>query len=314
MLLKQITEVCDLLDTPDISGDKVKKFLKNKGLKDSEIEVVKIEGKKGCTDLIKIKIGGTNGKSKSLKSPTLGIIGRVGGLGARPEKIGLVSDADGAIIAISCAYKIVEMRERKDFLLGDIIISTHICPNAPTIQHELVKFMDSPVDIHVLLKHEVDAEMDAILSNDTTRGNRIINHRGFSISPTVKDGYILRVSEDLLDIMQNVTGKPPVVLPITMQDITPYGNNIYHLNSIMQPSTVTSAPVVGVAITSELPIAGCSTGVTQIIDIEMAARFNIEVAKAFGKGNCKFYNEKEFEEILKRYGPSMLSHKYFRMK
>lgn len=302
MLLKQVIEICDLLDDSEISGDKVKKFLENKGLKDSEIEVVKIEGNKGHTDFIKIKIEGTNGKLKGLKSQTLGIIGRVGGIGARPEKIGLVSDADGAIIAISCAYKILEMRERKDFLLGDIIISTHICPNAPTKQHESLMFMDSPVDIQIITQYEVDAEMDAILSNDTTRGNRIINQTGFAISPTVKDGYILRVSENLLDIMQNVTGKPPVVLPITMQDITPYGNNIYHLNSIMQPSTVTSAPVVGVAITSELPISGCSTGVTQVADIEMAARFNIEVAKAFGKGDCKFYNEKEFEEIIKRYG------------
>ena len=28
---------------------------------------------------------------------------------------------------------------------------------------------------------EVDGDMDAILSVDTTKGNRIINHRGFAI-------------------------------------------------------------------------------------------------------------------------------------
>lgn len=98
-------------------------------------------------------------------------------------------------------------------------------------------------------RYEVDPSMDAILSVDTTKGNRIINIRGFAITPTVKEGWILRVSEDLLDIMQYVTGRMPAVVPITMQDITPYGNGIYHLNSIMQPATTTNAPVVGVAIT-----------------------------------------------------------------
>ena len=58
-------------------------------------------------------------------------------------------------------------------------------------------------------KQEVDERMDAVLSVDTTKGNRIINVRGFAISPTVKQGYILRVSEDLLGIMQIVTGRLP---------------------------------------------------------------------------------------------------------
>ena len=47
----------------------------------------------------------------------------------------------------------------------------------------------------------MSGELDAILSIDTTKGNRIINKRGFAISNTVKAGYILRVSEDLLSVM-----------------------------------------------------------------------------------------------------------------
>ena len=81
--------------------------------------------------------------------------------------------------------------------------------------------MDSPVDMATMNKYEVDPAMDAILSVDTTKGNRIINHRGFAISPTVKEGYILRVSEDLLDVMSITTGRLPVVFAITTQDITP---------------------------------------------------------------------------------------------
>jgi len=78
--------------------------------------------------------------------------------------------------------------------------------------------MRNPVDMPTLNREEVRREMTAILSIDSTRGNRVINHRGFAISPTVKAGWILRVSEDLLDIQQIVTGRPPVVFPLSMKD------------------------------------------------------------------------------------------------
>jgi len=145
--------------------------------------------------------------------------------------------------------------------------------------------------------------MEAILAVDTTRGNRVINHRGFAISPTVKAGWILRVSEDLLDLQQIVTGRTPVVFPLSMQDITPYGNGLYHLNSILQPSTATAAPVVGVALTAEVAVPGSATGASHPGDIEQAVRFAIEVAKAFGRGRCRFFDADEWERIQARYGP-----------
>ena len=162
--------------------------------------------------------------------------------------------------------------------------------------------MDSPVDIATMNRYEVHPDMDAVLSVDTTRGNWVLNQRGFAITPTVKEGYILKVNQALLDIMAVVTGKPPVVLPITMQDITPYGNDIHHLNSIMQPATATNSPVVGVAITAAWAVPGCATGASQITDIEMAVRFCIEVAKAFGRGKCAFYDAAEFERLVSLYG------------
>ncbi|RLF87177.1 DUF1177 domain-containing protein, partial [Thermococci archaeon] len=115
-------------------------------------------------------------------------------------------------------------------------------------------------------------------------------------------GWILRVSDDLLDIMQYVTGRMPAVVPITMQDITPYGNGVYHINSILQPATATDAPVVGVAITAEVPVPGCATGASHVVDIEQAARFCIEVAKGFGRGKVKFYDEEEFKRLVELYG------------
>lgn len=235
-------------------------------------------------------------------APTLGILGRLGGLGARPERIGMVSDGDGALIALAVAAKLVDMQNKGDVLEGDIVVKTHICPDAPTQPHDPVPFMDSPVEMSDVNEAEVDGELDAILSIDTTKGNRVINTRGFAISPTVKEGYILRVSEDLLEVMQITTGQLPVVFPLTTQDITPYGNDLHHLNSILQPATATDAPVVGVAMTTETATPGCATGASHFADMECAARFALEVAKVYGTGQCKFYDEKEFEMLQNKYG------------
>jgi hypothetical protein len=300
-MLKQVVEAYELLDSANVNGNKVAEVLEERGLENIEVKTVK--GKKSSTDFVKILVPGKNGKSSGRDAPTLGIIGRLGGIGARPKAIGLVSDADGAITAIAIALKLADMKRSGDSLDGDVILTTHICPNAPTREHKPVPFMGSPVDMSTMNKHEVDERMDAILSIDTTKGNRIINIKGFAITPTVKEGWILRVSEDLLTLMEVVSGRLPVVVPITTQDITPYGNEIYHLNSIVQPNVATKVPVVGVALTSELPIPGCASGASHVVDIEQAARFCVEVAKGFGKEKIKFYDEEEFKRLVKLYGP-----------
>ena len=299
-MLKQVIEVMELLDSALVTGDSVRAFLHGRGLKD--IEVKTIPGEKGSTDFVKIKVQGTYGKSKGGSAKTLGVIGRLGGIGARPEQIGLVSDADGAIVALSLALKLADMRANGDELDGDVVISTHICPDAPVKPHKPVPFMGSPVDIATMNREEVDPEMDAILSVDTTKGNRVANWRGFAITPTVKEGWILKVSDTLLDIMGWTTGEVPKVCPITTQDITPYGNELYHINSIRQPGTPTDKPVGGVAITSQIPVPGCGTGASHPTDIEDATRFTLEVAKQYGRGLCSFYDEDEWHNIVNRYG------------
>jgi hypothetical protein len=245
---------------------------------------------------------GSSGKSAGGSSPTLGIIGRLGGIGARPRRIGLVSDGDGAVTAVAAALKLAKMQAEGDRLPGDVIVTTHICPNAPTRPHDPVEMMGSPVSSEKLGAVEVVPEMEAILSIDTTKGNRILNHKGFALSPTVNEGWILRVSEDLLRIMEMVTGRRGVTFPITMQDITPYGNGVYHLNSILQPSVVADAPVVGVAICTETAVPGSATGASHEIDIAAAARFVIEVAKDFGRGTAQFYDPQEFALLTRIYG------------
>ena len=210
MALKQVMEIYELLDSARVNGEQVAQFLKNRGIREGE--VIAIKGDKGITDSIKIQIPGATGRRSGGPAPTLGIIGRLGGIGARPQMIGLVSDGDGAIAALSVALKLADMKERGDALPGDVIVATHICPNAPTTPHEPVPFMGSPVDMKSLNAHEVDSKMEAILSIDATKGNRIINQRGFAISPTVKGGYILKVSQDLLTLMEIATGRRPAVL------------------------------------------------------------------------------------------------------
>ena len=301
MLMKQLIEIFDLLDRPDANGAAVCDYF-NALNPAVQTEITTLRGEKGKTDMVRITIPGTNGKLFGGSAPTLGILGRLGGIGARPEQIGFVSDGDGAWTALSAAAKLADMAAKGDRLPGDVVICTHVCPDAPTVPHDPVPFMGAPLDTATVNRHEVRGDLDAILSIDTTKGNRIINCRGFAISPTVKEGYILRVSEDLLDLMQNATGRLPQVFAITTQDITPYGNGSYHLNSIMQPATATAAPVVGVAITTQTVVAGCATGASHTADVEEAAIFAVEVAKAFGRGKCRFYDEEQLALMKELYG------------
>lgn len=294
-------EVYDLMDDINVTGDTIKGYLATIN-QQGTINVQTISGDKGKTDFIKVLIPGKNGKSKQGTAPTLGIIGRLGGIGARPEMNGFVSDGDGALASMSAAAKLLDMVNKGDQLEGDIILTTHICPDAPTQPHDPVPFMDSPVDIMTMNQYEVDEAMDAILSIDTTKGNQIINHRGFAITPTVKEGYILKVSEDLLHVYSQSVGKLPVTMPITTQDITPYGNDVYHINSILQPSVATDKPVVGVAVTTETAVAGCGTGASRVTDVEEVVRYCLEVAKLYGQSKCAFYNEKEFKHLESLYG------------
>ena len=300
MALKQVLDVYEILDDIHVNGEVVTEYAKSKGILDATY--TRVDEGKGPTDFIRLVIPGRNGKLNGGKAPTLGIIGQLGGIGARPERIGFVSDGDGALSAVATAIKLIDMVGKGDQIDGDVIVSTHICPTAPTMPHDPVPFMGSPVDMATNVKLTVDPDMDAILSVDTTKGNRILNKRGFALTPTVKAGYILHISEDLLQIQQTSTGELPCVLALTTQDITPSGNGLYHMNSILQPCCGTDAPVVGVAITTESSVPGCATGATHEVDVAEVVQFCVEAAKEFTAGKCSFYDKDEFEMIQKLYG------------
>ncbi len=301
MILNEVLRILDVLDSPGASGEGVASLLRDVN-PDIDTHLEAIKGDQGSTDFVKVVIPGRKGKSRGGSARTLGVIGRLGGIGARPEVVGMVSDGDGAASALSAALKLADMHAKGDVLDGDVIVATHVCPNAPTIPHEPVTFMGSPVDMETMNRHEVDADMDAVLSIDTTRGNRVVNHKGIAITPSIREGWILHVSQSLLSIMERVTGLPPVVLAVAAGDITPYGNEVYHINSLLQPATATSAPVVGLAITSATLVAGSATGASHEGDIALAATFAVEAAKDFGRGRAEFHDEAEFKRLVELYG------------
>jgi hypothetical protein len=216
--------------------------------------------------------------------------------------VGLVSDADGAITAVAAALKLADMARQGDLLPGPVRIHTHICPGAATRPGTLVPMMRSPLPAREMMRREVHAHMAAILSVDTTRGNRLVNQRGVAITPVAREGWLLPIPDDILDILGWVSGQLPVTLPLTTQDITPQENGLAHINSIMQPSVVGTAPVIGVALTSQTVVPGCATGASNVADIDVATRFCIEVAKRFTAGECAFVDEANWQALQRRYG------------
>lgn len=298
MHLSQVLEAFELLDAP-VWGRDVAPVLEERGL---DVEVKPVTGDRGRTDFLLIRAPGSEGASGGGTAPTTGIVGRLGGTGARPGQVGLVSDADGALAAVAVALALARMKRVGESLAGDVVIATHVCPEAPTEPHDPVPFMGTPVDMEVMNREEVRPEMDAVLSIDATKGNRILNWKGIAITPTVREGWVLPVAADLIEVYEQVCGVPARVLPVSTYDITPYGNGLYHVNSILQPATATNAPVVGVAITAETAVPGSATGANRPDDIALAVTFVIEVAKRFGAGRLRFHDAGEHRAAIDRYG------------
>ena len=154
------------------------------------------------------------------------------------------------------------------------------------------------------LRHGVGAVGEDLDDGGEVLIEALVGCHGHVVPVDVGVGVLgLEVSNDLMDVMTRVTGKLPAIFPVAQQDITPYGNDLHHLNSILQPATSTNAPVVGVAITTEQPVAGCATGACHFEDVESAARFAVEVAKGYGDGIISFYDQKEYDHLIELYGP-----------
>ncbi|MFD7512998.1 DUF1177 family protein, partial [Streptomyces sp. NPDC059853] len=146
-MLKHVLDIIELLDRPQTGGDLLADHLRTVHATaaaeagDSgapagvRVEVTTLTGDKGSTDFVSVTVPGRSGRLAGGDAPTLGVLGRLGGVGARPERIGLVSDADGAVAALAAAAKLLDMHARGDVLDGDVLLSTHVCGWAPTQPH-----------------------------------------------------------------------------------------------------------------------------------------------------------------------------------
>jgi len=90
------------------------------------------------------------------------------------------------------------MAQKGDQLEGDVIVTTHICPTAPTQPHKPVPFMGSPVSMATNVHITVDSAMDAVYLLTRQKGTVLLIREVLLFPPTVKEGYILHISEDLL--------------------------------------------------------------------------------------------------------------------
>ncbi|MRS16308.1 DUF1177 family protein [Enterobacteriaceae bacterium RIT691] len=309
MSSKFVSMIYELMDDPGVNGQKIVALLSESGAPNASITCTPVhyqapEDSTQICDFIKVVIKGSNGKSRGgdAPSPTMGIIGRLGAQQAQPDRIGKVSDADGSIVALATAMKLLDMAAKGAQLAGDVIITTHLATHVSITPHDPADFMGMPVTSGIMNQYEVDEEMDAILSIDTSKGNSVIKHRGIALSATAKEGYILRVAPDLVRLMEYATGKPAKTFPITTQDITPYDNGVYHFNSIMQPHVATSAPVVGLALTAKAVVPGCESGASYESELVDATVFALEVAKQFTWQKAAFYDANEYQKLLDRYG------------
>lgn len=308
MALSQVLTAYDLLDSAIVSGtDAVNLFSAYSSLGVTATTTSVNDDAPGTqptwiTYFIKVLIPGTSGKTKGGASPTLGINGRSGCTGARPLYIGMVSDADGPICGLAAALKLADMKSKGDDLPGDVIVTFHISPQGPVDTTKTPPMMGLPVSNDVMNQYEVDPAMDAILSVDASKANYLTKQRGFALSPTAKSGYLLKLSADLVSIMESTTGRHAFTFPLAIQDITPYDNGVSHFNSIMQPSIATQAPVVGVAITAESAVSGSALNANHETDLAEAVQFCVATAKSFTSGTCAFYDPTEYAKLVQMYG------------
>ena len=90
MSIKYVMESYELLDSPSASGEAVRNALIDVGCEARTIEVRTVEGPKGHTDFVKVWFHGRKGKHGGGTAPTLGIVGRLGGVEAVADRKSVV--------------------------------------------------------------------------------------------------------------------------------------------------------------------------------------------------------------------------------
>ena len=296
-MLRECLEIWELLNDPAAGGREVATLFPE----GTYLTRTPIASSGDTFDFLRFEFPGRDGRYAGGDAPTLGLLGQLGGLRV-PGIPGLASEADGAIVALAVALRMARQRDAGEMFAGDVIVTTHVCQQAVLEPRDPYPFVMPPVPFRRLLDHHIDSVMDAILTTETARGNRFVCHKGFAVTQPVLRGIVLPGSPDLLRIMEHVTGAPPVLYPLSMQDLTPWDNGVYHSTLLVAPATVCDVPVVGVGLTSAAAPTGFATNVADTVDLEAAARFCLAVADQFGAGTCRFHDPEEFERLSQLYG------------
>src|SRR6516225_7180120 len=105
-MLKQVLEIIEFLDKPEVAGADVACLFAAPGIPEVGIQPLRTE--QGSTLFIKLLIPGAHGETSGESAPTLGIVGCLGGVRAKSDVIGLVSDADGCVAALAAGLKLVQ--------------------------------------------------------------------------------------------------------------------------------------------------------------------------------------------------------------
>ncbi|MDL2264327.1 DUF1177 domain-containing protein [Synergistaceae bacterium OttesenSCG-928-I11] len=301
MSLRSAIKAQEILDSAYATGAEVVAMFEEAGADEATYERLKGDG---FTDVVRVFIKGCNGRSSGGEAPTLDISASLVGIGARPASKGLIGDGDAAIVACATGLRLLDMRGKGDGVDGDVVILMNITGAAPSFEAEghQPPEIGCPVNFWLMKQKFVDGTADAILDVNVARNDRYCKKKGFAITPTVKEGWLLRVSEDALDVMERVTGEMPAVMPLSMQDVMPTRNGIWFLNDIGALPYGIDSPCIGVALCSPIVTNPFGPGMTNLTEIEPAIRFCVEVAKDFGQRRFDFYDKEEFIKIVKLYG------------
>ncbi|WP_430623158.1 DUF1177 family protein, partial [Bacillus velezensis] len=84
MSLKHVFELYEVMDNFHVNGETIKAYLHSID-PTADVKIKTIKGESGSTDFVQVLVKGKQGKSSGGQAPTLGNIGRLGGIGARPE-------------------------------------------------------------------------------------------------------------------------------------------------------------------------------------------------------------------------------------
>jgi len=290
MMLKTLMEVIDLLESKN-PLERVKERLKGK-IEYEEVQVGEVTFLKALYE----------GKEKKNK---IEILGRLGSIQMEGVNKGLVSDADGAIMSLTTLLELLNLREKGIEFNIDVLFVTNLSTRAKLIPHKPFNFMVPLVGLDDALKVEVDPSASLVVSIDSTKGNRLAKFDDFALTHVIKDGYVLKLHDNVIDIYNKVTGHEIYMVAVTTGDLTPLDYNVHHISTLVSPWLYTNSPVIGLATVSKQVIPGYETGVMNVDMLEHASRFCLELIKYVEKGG-KVYDEEELAELKGKLGESNL--------